>query len=270
MRKGQAGYQVKEREHFDRVAEATGETWWGNRTPAGAARMKRRARLVAAELARFADPVVLELGCGTGTFSRRVLDERPSLRLVGCDISPKAVQVAAAACAGYPHARFEVADGTALGQAAGSVDAIIGSSILHHLFPIEAVLGECFRVVRPGGLIWFSEPNMMNPQIVVQKNVRWIGRMLEDTEDETAFFRWRLAKALREVGFQDVSIRPYDFLHPSVPRPLVGVADRVGRLMERIPLVREVAGSLVIRARKPESDPLVPAGVGAAGGSAPP
>jgi ubiquinone/menaquinone biosynthesis C-methylase UbiE len=264
MKKGQTGYQRKEQEHFDGLAEATGETWWGNRTAAAPLRMRRRARLVAGHLARFTDPCVLELGCGTGTFSRHVLEELPALHLVGCDISPKAVEIAAASCAGYPQARFEVADGTALAAPDATFDAVIGSSILHHLFPLESILRECFRVLKPGGLFWFSEPNMMNPQIMLQKNVRWIGRFLQDTEDETAFFRWSLAKTLRAVGFEEVSVWPYDFLHPLVPRLVMGWVDRVGRLAEKIPLLREISGSLVIQARRPSAgDPAGQARPGA-------
>lgn len=257
MKRGQAGYQVKEQEHFDRLAETIGETWWGNQTPAAAVRLRRRAELVAQKLAPYLHPHVLELGCGTGTFSKYVLEKLPSLHLLGCDISPKAVDLAAAHCGSYPHARFEVADGIALPYAKDQFDAVIGSSILHHLFPLSEVLRECYRVLKPDGLFWFSEPNMMNPHIAAEKNVRWVGKMLQDTEDETAFFRWSLAKNLRQVGFQDVSVQPYDFLHPLVPSSLIGLISTVGQWLERIPLLREISGSLVVCAYKPKASPLL-------------
>lgn len=241
--------QLREREHFDRLAATDGEIWWGSTTPAGIRRLQRRARLIVQELARFPDPLVLELGSGTGGFSRFLFEELPSLRLTGSDISPECVRVATERYRRYRNARFEVADATALPYAPATFDAVIGNSILHHL-PVERSLQECWRMLKPGGLLWFSEPNMLNPHIALEKNVRFIGRLLQNTEDETAFFRWSLAKTLRSVGFQHVSIQPFDFLHPIVPRPLIGVVDAVGRAVEKIPLLREISGSLLIRAVK--------------------
>lgn len=249
MRERAAGYQTKEREHFDALAENIGETWWGNRTPAAVLRMRRRASMVARALGTLHDPLVVELGCGTGTFSQYVLEVLPGLRLIGCDISPKAVELAARRCTLQPQVQFEVADATSLRYPDGTFDAVIGCSILHHL-PVEQTLAECLRVLKPGGIIWFSEPNMMNPQTALERNVRSVGKLLQNTEDETAFFRWGVVKTLGQCGFRGVSVQPYDFLHPLVPRSLMAGVDRLARLVERIPLLREISGCLEISARK--------------------
>ena len=209
MKKRGRGYQTKEQQHFDRLTETAGEIWWGSTTEAGIKRLRKRAYLIAQKLAHFKDPVVLELGCGTGAFSKFILEELPLLRLTACDISPKAIQAATERYADYKNACFEVADVSSMHYATNTFDAVIGNSVLHHL-PIEISLRECFRVLKPGGIIWFSEPNMMNPQIAIEKNIRFIGRMLQNTEDETAFFRWSLAKTLQEVGFCNVSVQPSD------------------------------------------------------------
>lgn len=239
-----------EREHFDRLAESEGESWWGNRTAAAVRRQARRAILVDRALAGAADPLVLEIGCGTGTFTRHVLGRRPELRLVGCDVSPKSIRLAAERCARFPGARFEVADATALPYESGSFDAVIGCSILHHL-PLRPALAEALRVLRPGGRFWFSEPNMMNPQTALERNVRFIGRLLQNSPGETAHFRRPMARALNEAGFAEVSVEPFDFVHPLVPGPLLPFVERLGAVLERIPLVREVAGSLAISAIRP-------------------
>jgi ubiquinone/menaquinone biosynthesis C-methylase UbiE len=242
--------QVKEQAHFDKLVETTGATWWGNITLAGIARLQKRAHLVAQELNQFKEPEVLELGCGMGEFSRFVLEMFPLLHLTGCDISPQAVQRATKLYDSYKNVCFEVTDAASMHYNSDVFDAVIGRSILHHL-PVELSLTECFRVLKPGGILWFSEPNMMNPQIAIEKNVRFIGKMLQNTDDETAFFRWSLAKILRRVGFQEISVEPFDFLYPLVPKPLIGLVDSIGRLLEKIPLIREIAGSVLIYARKP-------------------
>lgn len=52
-------------------------------------------------------------------------------------------------------------------------DVVIGSSILHHL-EIETAMKKIFEILKPGGIIVFAEPNMMNPQIALQKNIPWL------------------------------------------------------------------------------------------------
>lgn len=244
------GYQAKERKHFNRLAQTTGQIWWGSTTRAGVKRLRRRARLAAQEIARWKNPMVLELGCGVGAFTNFVLEEIPLLRLIGCDISFNCVRIANERYGVHKNVYFGVADVTALPYATNTFDAVIGNSILHHL-PLEVSLQEIFRIVKPGGIIWFSEPNMMNPQVAIEKNIPLIGRMLQNTENETAFFRWSIAKILRKIGFQSILVQPFDFLHPIVPNPLVGISDKLGQVAERIPLLREISGSLLIRANKP-------------------
>ena len=115
----------------------------------------------------------------------------------------------------------------------------------------KKALSEAYRVLRPGGVLWFSGPNMLNPQVALEKNDRVIGRWLQNTEDETAFFRWQLSDTLQKTGFSSVSVQPYDFLHPLVPAPLVGAMTRVGSFIEQVPVLREISGSLLITATHP-------------------
>jgi SAM-dependent methyltransferase len=128
-------------------------------------------------------------------------------------------------------------------------DSVVGSSVLHHL-EIQEALREIYRVLRVGGTLYFTEPNMLNPQIAVQKNVPWIKRHLGDSPDETAFFRWPLRRLLKQTGFRDVQIHPFDFLHPKTPLRLVDSFNAIGRFLEQVPVVCEFAGSLYIRATK--------------------
>ena len=242
--------QQRERQHFDQLADETGEIWWGSNTFAGLRRLQRRAELVRLHLARFEAPSVLELGCGTGSFTRFLLDVLPTAHLTACDISPSTIRRIQERYGTRPNTSFSVEDACHLSQADNSLEAVVGNSVLHH-FPLEAALRETLRVLKSGGAIWFSEPNMLNPQIALEKNVRWIGKRLQNSEDETAFFRWPLAAKLRRLGFTRVSVEPYDFLHPGTPESLTPSLEALGLVMEKIPLLREFSGSLVIQARKP-------------------
>jgi SAM-dependent methyltransferase len=127
---------------------------------------------------------------------------------------------------------------------------VYGSSILHHL-ELDPALGEIRRVLKPGGRLVFAEPNMLNPQILVQKNVPLIKRWLGDTPHETAFVRWPLVARLKRAGFTGARVLPFDFLHPLTPRPLIGLVSGLGAAAERVPILREIAGSCVIVAERP-------------------
>ena len=145
--------------------------------------------------------------------------------------------------------RIKIQDACALTYSDAAFDSVVGSSILHHL-EIEPALREIRRVLKPGGTIYFTEPNMLNPQIAVQKNIPWIKRKLGDSPDETAFFRWPLRRLLERTGYRDIRIDPFDFLHPKTPIPLINRVNQFGRFFEKMPVISEFAGSLYIRAVK--------------------
>ena len=91
---------------------------------------------------------------------------------------------------------------------------------------------------------------MLNPQIAVQKNIPWTKRKLGDSPDETAFFRRPLGRLLEQIGYSDIRIDPFDFLHPKPPTPLIDRVNQFGRFLEKMPIVSEFGGSLYIRAAK--------------------
>lgn len=190
---------------------------------------------------------VLELGCGTGLFTEMMAVSGASV--VATDISAELLELARARVRGVGNVSLVLCDGEALPFRDRSFDAVIGSSILHHL-PVESSLREIQRVLSHHGSMVFAEPNMLNPQIAIQKNVPAVKAWLGDSPDETAFVRWRLHRLLRSMGFSEITIEPYDFLHPVTPRVLIPLIEGIGRLTEKIPLLREVAGSLIISARR--------------------
>jgi len=143
---------------------------------------------------------------------------------------------------------FQEGNAESLDFAPASFDSVVGSSVLHHL-DIERALSEIHRVLVPGGRIAFSEPNMLNPHIFLQKNVSYLKKLAGDSPDETAFVRWTFKRTLERAGFEAVQITPYDFLHPQVPVALIKAVSSMSIALEHTPLVREIAGSLIISAK---------------------
>ena len=232
-------------EHGKYLAQGNTEQIWGWTTPAGRVRAKRRATLIADGARLGPGARVLEIGCGTGMFTEMFAPN--GAYIVAVDISAELLSKARArnlpedrVC--FVERRFEDCD------VDGPFDAIIGSSILHHLDLREA-FPTIFRLLKPHGIMSFAEPNMLNPQVWAERRFRSLFPNV--SPDETAFVRWKLTKTLQRAGFRNIDIVPFDWLHPSVPRSLIGWASAMGRLFEAIPLLREFSGSLYIKAVRP-------------------
>jgi SAM-dependent methyltransferase len=208
-------------------------------------RARRRADLIIGAAGLNRNALVLEVGCGTGVFTEYFA--ATGAQLIAVDISPELLEKArkrnlSADRVLFKESRFEDCD------IDGPFDAVIGSSVLHHL-DIEAALVKILNLLKPGGFLCFAEPNAINPQVFLM--FRFRSYFPEVSPDENPFLRWQLKDKLIRAGFDVQEIIPFDWLHPATPPPLIGVVDKMGQMMEKVPFLREFAGSLLICARRP-------------------
>lgn len=103
------------------------------------------------------DPVVIDLGCGPGSLSARLLDRLPKATVVSVDADPLLLGLGRAA---YPRLRFVSADLRTGGWSEllgldGPADAAISTTALHWISApeLKTVYGEVAAVLRPGGLL---------------------------------------------------------------------------------------------------------------------
>jgi ubiquinone/menaquinone biosynthesis C-methylase UbiE len=117
-------------------------------------------------LALRASDRVVELGCGPGGMSRRILRRlgRDGV-LVGVDASADLLAQATRELAGAGPARFEpvACDIGALGAWLNDADVVVGRAVLHHIPMVEFVLGRLRAAVRPGTRVGFVEPDFRTP-----------------------------------------------------------------------------------------------------------
>jgi len=237
--------------HGRMLAASESEETWGWTTPAGQSRARRRADLIIRAAGLRPGRTVLEIGCGTGMFTE--LFAATGARIVAVDISPDLLAKALARRLPADRVRFEQRRVEDLERTHPAIkswapegfDSVIGSSVLHHL-DIPAAIETCKRLLAPGGRVAFAEPNLLNPQVWMERTFRsWFPYV---SPDETAIVRWELKRQLESAGFFDIAITPFDWLHPATPASLMGVVDGAGRLLERVPALREFAGSVLIAA----------------------
>jgi ubiquinone/menaquinone biosynthesis C-methylase UbiE len=109
---------------------------------------------------------VVELGCGAGSFSRRVLGRLGAGGvLVAVDASEGLLAQARTATVGVGVARFEPvqADIAGLGAWLDGADAVVARTMLHHVPMVEFVLGRLRARLRPGTRVGLLEPDFRSP-----------------------------------------------------------------------------------------------------------
>jgi ubiquinone/menaquinone biosynthesis C-methylase UbiE len=122
----------------------------------GPDRARRQARVLTALLREETRPaVVLDVGCGDGSTLAVAAESNPGHRFAGIDWSAEALRQASrqgltvirGAAPGLP-----VADGVA--------DVVIMSELIEHLVDPDGAVAEVRRVLRPGGSLLLSTPNL--------------------------------------------------------------------------------------------------------------
>ena len=167
---------------------------------------------------------VLEVGCGTGRFSRRIREA--GAELIALDIGRNLVRNTVDKTGG----QGVVGDACNLAFAAGSFDFVICSECVEHTpDPLTAIREMC-RVLRPGGVICLSTPNRLWYPVL------WLSQKLH-LRRFAGFENWvfpaQAARILRQSGMQGVRfggchILPFQ-LKPI--RPLLRAVDHAGGLL---------------------------------------
>ena len=109
---------------------------------------------------------VLDLGCGTGDLARHLASA--GLRVTGCDISANMLSRAADSDPrGVIEWRRLDPTWRTLPFQAGQFDGVVASSVLEYVDSPAVALAECARVLRPGGVMLCTVPDLTHP-------VRWM------------------------------------------------------------------------------------------------
>jgi SAM-dependent methyltransferase len=229
--------------------ERTREEYWLRYPATSPTKLEWRALTVRHAFHVLPGERVLELGAGSGLWTEHltaamrgecpitaaVFDERFARQLAVRDLRNVTVE--------HVHGHLE-------DLPAESFDYVVGTAIICHDRYGEN-LRALHRLLKPGGQLLFFEANFWNPQVLVKSSVKPVGRWSGNAECQIGMRRWKLLQEASRSGFVELEVTPYDILHPRSPAQLIPAIQSTAYLLERVPGVRDLCGTLYVWGRKP-------------------
>ena len=243
--------EISEKEFFNSFVEKKGATWWGDKTPVAEIRLQIRIdKFIEQSMPQQSDRI-LEIGCGVGNMSVILADKLRECNLVSIDLSDKAVEIAKKINR-RNNIEFMSMNCNDLSEFYGEkFDHVIGRSILHHLPDIPKAIQEIGKVIKPLGTIFFCEPNPENPYTFILDKFTFLQKLDGYSPNERPVARKDLFRILQSSGiFQNISIKPYDFIFPAFPLSVGKIIRKCNPLLCSVPLLKRMSGSLLIFAQK--------------------
>jgi ubiquinone/menaquinone biosynthesis C-methylase UbiE len=199
---------------------------------------------------------ILEIGCGSGWYTRELA--RACARVTATDYAPSPLAQAQRNVGPLASkVDFRLQDAQELSFPDATFDKVLMSEVIEHVPKPERAIAEAARVLRPGGLLVASTPSRFSPLNLaygVKRRVRRYAFNEHLHELTPGSFRRLVAPHLdvESVEFANFVLPyPVDELYLRAGSPGLGALERVERTLARLPLVRRLGWTMVMRARKP-------------------
>lgn len=214
------------KDHYDAIAPRYDRDLFSPRGSACERRTRKALSLLPDALRERQDLRILELGAGTGLYTRHVNLEGA---VVATDVSHAMLAAARKRLDETTH--FAQCDATRIPFADTSLDVVLAFACLHHVDDTPAVFAEVARTLKPGGAFVLMEPNPLNPLNIAIAVVRSIERgMLKSSPA-----RWR--REAESAGLE-TQRQAYGGFFPGWPANLGPIYAKLEAAIERIPAVR--------------------------------
>ncbi len=168
-------------------------------------------------------PKVLDLGCGTGNITKKVLERFPEAEVTCLDISDKMIEIAKEKLSEYDNINYIIGDFTVV-DIEDKYDAIISSLALHHIPTNEGkkeMYEHIYDALKVGGVFYNADVIKPNSSYNEKLNERMSdkymqkeGATIEEMQDHkqkresndipvTLVTHFRL---LEEAGFEEIDV----------------------------------------------------------------
>lgn len=243
-------FEQIEKSHFDNLAEDYEQNYRYNH-PFTRYKMKKKVLSFIRHIPSIQkepNRTWLEVGCGTGAYTS-IVSKKTKSKIVATDISPRIIKVASKKNS-MKNVSYKIASAYKLPYKDSHFDLVFGFYILHHLDQ-QLALNECLRVLRPGGILYFCEPNILNPVVFTIKNIPYIKKKVGDSPNETAVNPFFVRKKLSTLGTAEIT---YSEFIPMLPKFIktslsMKIDDGIETIFSKSPL-RYLSGSLHIHFTK--------------------
>lgn len=239
--------ETNERKHFDVLATSYDINYGYDSKFTRYKIHKKIASFVAAVRNNFAGRKlkILELGCGTGEYSREIAKAFPESDITCLDISPGILKIARQKCRDSKNVHFVLGSAFSTNFRKKQFDVICGFYVLHHL-DIRRTIREIKRILKGGGVAYFYEPNILNPIVFLVKSSGFLKARVGDSPDEWAINPLTIPKLF--TGFRSVNINLSEYVLPLqvFPFNLMKVLDKITDVFKYIPILKFVGGSVMI------------------------
>jgi SAM-dependent methyltransferase len=200
---------------------------------------------------------VLEVGCGTGAISRRLVQVVGVAEVVGVDPSPGLLDRARQLAASTPRLSFMEADGRYLPFADESFDVVVAHTVISHVPTPERLVAEAFRVLRAGGTAAVFDGDFSTVSVATADHdplQACAGAFASGFVNDPWVVR-RLPSMLREAGFDELDFHSHGYAQITEPAYMLNVVERGASVLAAAGLIGEdLASALSAEARRRENE----------------
>lgn len=184
-----------QRERYD-------DEWNGWKAGATAFVGVRRYDQISSVVQQLSPRKILDVGCGDGRLARAIRAICPDAVIHGCDLST----VALARSEGLDRQYSVDLNYEVLPDPSESFDLVIASEVIEHVIQPDRVLAELTRVLRQGGHVLLTVPNVAFWRFRVQALCGHVPSVTADDRHLHSFNASILEQLVRKAGLQVVSV----------------------------------------------------------------
>lgn len=232
----------RQREHWGRLASNYNK-FYRYYSPNVINTVKKKTRIVATLCNIQPLDNVLEVGCGTGIYTKELLNYTPFLTAIDCT---KEMLLIANSNLNRTteNVDFRYIDAHYTGIYFDNYfDSVVGFNVLQYL-DVDKFLKSVAKAMKKQSTLCFVEPNALNPVAYLLTKVSWFRDLFKRPKDARSFYPAELVKYFQDNGFNNIEIC-YTGLVPSYK--IFSPLSKSVNLLERNQYISRFGANIIIK-----------------------